>query len=587
MNDAELFKKIHEGENKIVPQRTIEEKNKPDKNYEEFRESVLIQLASSNKKGEASEEVVKYIRDKYKIYTIRNDEKIEMWIYNKGIYVPHGKTYIKEECREILKEAYTAHFATKIIEKIETNTYVDHDEFFNNNYIDEIAVENGILNIFTRELKEFTPDKLFFNKIPVIYDPSKECKNIQKHFNTILKKGDISSMEEVFGYLLLKENKFEKAFMFMGDGKGRNGKGKTIELMKRFLGIKNCISMSLHQLEEDNWAIAELLNKMANLAGDIEKTALKKTSILSTLTGRDPISASRKFLNKVTFTNYAKMIFCANELPIIYDDGDAFWNRWILFNFPYVFLSEEEYNTKDEDEKKNYRIKNPDIIEQIVNPEEMSGLLNTALDGLDRLMKKKGFSISQTTEEVKEIWLRKSDSFMAFLMDHIEEDYNSRIEKKELKNVYVSFCRKHQLKICSDKVMKIILNTNTAATESRRNISGEKISFWEGIKLKKNNIGGQEGQHGQGILPYTNIQSRSYRVKNYVLPVHPVLFENLSDDIQTFISSLDSNKTDWQTLSAKFGEDRVQKAMDEGLIYEPLPNQIKVLEKKEKIKKSE
>ena len=571
MNDK-IIEKIREEE--TTPQRTIEEKNKPDKSYDELRETVLIQLASSNKKGEASEELVNYILQKYKIYTTRDDEKSEIWIYEKGIYAPHGKTHIKEECRNILKEAFTTYFGNQVIAKIETDTYIDHDVFFNNTYINEIAVENGILNIYTRELKEFTPDKIFFNKIPVVYDSSKKCPNIKEHFKTILKKGDISTMEELFGYLLLKEYRYEKAFMFTGDG--RNGKGKTLELMKRFLGIENCTNISLFQLENDNFALGELFNKMANLAGDIERTALKRTSILSGLTGRDMQSAARKFLNRVNFTNYAKMIFCANELPVVYNNSNAFWNRWILIDFPYTFLSEKEYNETENKEK--YKIMNPNIIEEIINPKEMSGLLNLSLDGLERLIKNKEFSLSQSTEEVKEIWMRKSDSFMAFLMDYIEEDYNSKIEKKELKNVYVSFCRKNQLKICSENVMKTILSTNTAVTESRLIENNKKIAYWEGIKLKDKKITGQGGQDGQGFSLYTKKPICPLEVKKLSTLSTLSSTKNSSDDIQNFILALEDKKTDWQTLSDEFGEDKVQKAMDEGLIYEANLNQIKIVE---------
>ena len=43
--------------------------------------------------------MVKYIHDNYYIFTVRDDDKNEMWVYQEGIYSPNGKTVIKEVVR--------------------------------------------------------------------------------------------------------------------------------------------------------------------------------------------------------------------------------------------------------------------------------------------------------------------------------------------------------------------------------------------------------------------------------------------------------------------------------------------------------
>ena len=47
----------------------------------------------------------------------------------------------------------------EVISKIEADTFIDPDEFFKNNYKDLVPVENGILNVLTRELNDFNPTK--------------------------------------------------------------------------------------------------------------------------------------------------------------------------------------------------------------------------------------------------------------------------------------------------------------------------------------------------------------------------------------------------------------------------------------------
>lgn len=96
--------------------------------------------------------------------------------------------------------------------------------------------------------------------------------------------------------------------------------------------------------------------------------------------------------------------------------------------------------------------------------------------------------------------------------------------------------------------------------------------------IKDKKITGQGGQDGQGFSLYTKKPICPLEVKKLSTLSTLSSTKNSSDDIQNFILALEDKKTDWQTLSDEFGEDKVQKAMDEGLIYEANLNQIKIVE---------
>ncbi len=452
---------------------------KDNKNYSELQKEVLVQLALKEK-DKATEMIVEQIEKDNHIYTTRDDIKSEMWIYREGIYIPQGKSFVREFTRKILGEAFSPQLANNIISKIEADTFIEHDSFFSTNYINEIPLKNGIFNIITKDLNAFDPKKIFFNKVPILYDPSAECVNILKHLSQVLKKEeDIKVVIELFGYLLLKEYKIEKAIMFVGHG--RNGKSKTIELMKRFIGAENCSSLPLRALHEESFSLSELFSKMANLAADLSKTDLKETGMIKSLIGRDTIQAKRKYLRDLNFVNYAKMVFAANELPKIYDTTDGFWTKWVLLEFPYKFVSEKEFNNLDKDKKELHKILDPDIIEKLTTEEELSGLFNMALEGLDRLLKQRDFSYSKSTQEVKDIWIRQSDSFTAFCYDHLKEDINGIISKKRLRTLFHKYRKKHKVPGCSDKAIKITLENSFGVSESQ---DANYNRIWEGISLK-------------------------------------------------------------------------------------------------------
>jgi putative DNA primase/helicase len=812
-------------------------------------EQVSNMLNGKNKNfNGATEIMVDFVLRNNHIYTTKDDIKSEMWIYQEGIYSPNGRSEVKEIVRTILLDNFTMMLCNQVISKIEADTYIDAEKFFHQEYLYEVPVKNGILNILTRELSPFSSDKVFFNKLPVIYDVEAKCEKIDKFIQDVLAtENDKKMIYELAGYCLLKEYRFEKAFIFvaggrngkcqvkgskvlmsdgnfknvedirigdevlspqidggykfakvievhnrfendiyevreqnrkkrllytcannhlipvirtdkyngerklyhyeaqdlakmyngnsetcvfstsaveykqpdsiinpycfgawLGDGhfserkqkykiknikrdrgshgnytnkslgittadkevinefekvypgivmntstkknnkastysfsvigdfakelirlnqnakgsefkfipkecllssieyrknllaglidtdgyidkvgqityctkskqlaediknlvfslggyadirdikkKAQNGfigeykdisirfqnktmiplrtwktsrlkdtkhdprniginvvkksdgeqvygfeldskqtssqwyvtdnwivthNSKLIELIKRLVGLENCSGLPLASLNPESFSISELFGKMVNIASDISSNELKDTSVFKTLTGRDPISAKRKFLRDLTFANYAKMIFACNTLPMVQDTSRGFFDRWVLLNFPYTFVPKEEYDSTED--KSNLKIRDEDIITKITSEEEMSGFLNSALDGLKRLLENRGFTYEASVDEVKNNWIRKSNSFAAFCNDNIVQDYNGIISKKDLRRKYVAYCKKFKLLSKSDFVIKTELQNVFGANDAREEIMGQYTHVWEGI----------------------------------------------------------------------------------------------------------
>ena len=455
------------------------------KEIESIRQEFLFDIKDKNI-PRATELIVEYILKNNYIFTTKDDIKSEMWIYQQGVYVPQGRSEVKRVMRKILDRWFNIFYYNQVISKIEADTFIEPDKFFSINYKEEVPVNNGVLNIFTRELKPFNPNKIFFNKLPVKYNPDARCVQIDMFLNQVLaSEEDKKVLYEFTGSALLKEYRFEKALMMVGNG--RNGKGKTLDLLKRMFHPNNCFSLSLAALQHDNADVSHLFGKMLNLAGDIGFQDLKETQLFKSLTGRDLITTRRKFLSALTFENYAKFIFACNELPNVYDTSKGFWDRWLLLEFPYTFVTQEEYDKASD--KSKLKIKDSDIINKIVTEEELSGFLNASLDGLDRLLLNKDFSSTLGSEQIKQIWMRKANSFVAFAMDYLEPDYDGIITKKELRRRYHEFTKKHKVPNKSDFVVKRVLQEEFGASEERKMMgiypNNEQEHIWQGIKWKK------------------------------------------------------------------------------------------------------
>ena len=476
----------------------------------DLKQDMLMKLAS-RRRSEAVDEFVSLIKRKNKIFTIRSDLKTEIWIYQDGIVIPEGRTYIKEFIRSTLEEAYTSALANEVLSKIEVDTYINETDFFKQPNTEEIAVLNGILNLKTRELKPFDREKVFFTKINAQYIQSLDCPKIKSFLKDTLKnEEDYKIIQELIGFVLYPEYFIPKAFMFLGEGS--NGKSIIQQLIKKLLTSHNCSNISIQKLEQDQFILNELHNKLVNLGGEISNSSLKEDDKFKSLTTKDMITADRKFLRPINFVSYAKLVFNANQLPKTYDTGFAFFRRWIIIDFIYTFLPQNEYEERKEEH--NIKLANTNIIEDITNDIEMSGLLNFALDGLDKLLKNKEFSYSKNTAQIQNIWIRKSDSFSAFMLDCIDEDWESKIKKSDLRKAYADYCKLHKVKGSSDKLIKAHLD-NIGVTENRRSYLNDMVSCWEGIKFKREiSSNCKDCKDCEGFSPYTEIFKAPIESKN-------------------------------------------------------------------------
>lgn len=432
----------------------------------------------------ATEEVVRFVVENNNIFTIRDDTNIEMWIYQDGIYVPNGGTYIQEVCRGILEQRYTTTFSNRVAAKIQADTFVDGFDFFQRKSKDSICVKNGYLNIFTRQLRPYTPDEIFFEKLPLTYDPTADCPHFKQHLVDVLKhEGDIPLLQENLGHLLYNDYRYEAVLIMSGDG--ANGKTQTCNVIVSFLGQDNVSAVSLQAICNESFSRSELLNKRANICGEVNNKIIEDTEWFKKLTGREWVQANRKGKPYVKFYNNSKLIFNLNEIPQTKDQSDGFFRRIIILEFPYKFLPAEQFAKATEKEKKWVKLRDTKHLDKMTTDAELSGVLNFALDGVERLEKNDCFSYSKSIDEVRQMWIRKSSSFEAFCLEQVDEDASGVVSKDELRREFALYCKTHKLKTVSDLNIKIVLANKYGCSDKYITMGYDRQYVWEGIKLHK------------------------------------------------------------------------------------------------------
>jgi len=415
---------------------------------------------NSNIQGYLS--IADYLAELYNFATFRDTK--EIYIYRDGVYRPNGEAYIEEQARSLLGDDFTTHRVKEIANSIRYSTYVNRYSFDADENV--INVENGLLNIKTSEFKLHTPRYLSLVQFPISYNHKATCPNIINFLSQVLNEDEIPLAEELVGYCLLPKYPHHKAFMFQGDG--RNGKSTFLNLVQRLLGSHNCSSVDLTSLCNDRFAVSQLFGKRANIFSDLPAEALKTTGMFKALTGGDRVPAQRKFQNPFEFTNQAKLIFSCNYVPMSYDTSPAFFSRWIIIHFPNTFEGDSA---------------NPNILIELTTDDELSGFLNLAIEGLNRLLKNNGFSYNKSREEVAEEYQRMSNPVSAFISDCIEEDMYEYIVKDELYNTFKNYCKEKHYPKFSDKKFTEWLKKEVRVTDFRPSVNGQQKRAWQGIKL--------------------------------------------------------------------------------------------------------
>ena len=394
------------------------------------------------------------------------DDRNPLLVYKGGYYQKEGEKVVRSECEKELNNLVNTRNIDEVIGHVRRSTYVKRESFeVEPRYI---CLQNGIYDLETRKLLPHSPDFHFLNQIPTAYDPNAHYDRLEQFLHEVLPDEDIPLLDEIMGYCLYRGYPIQKAVMLIGEG--GNGKSTTLTILRQMLGSQNVSSGTLQQLGMNRFAAADLFGKLANIAPDLPANAVTRTGIFKALTGHlDQVRAEFKFGKPFDFTNYAKLLFSANQVPRATDDTRAFYRRWILLNFPNKFEGDKD---------------DPDLPNKLASPVARSALLNHALKGLHRLLEQKHFSYTATTEEIMDQYQRLADSVNAFRNDCLDKNPEGWEYKDTVYNAFTAYCRENKLPTVAKNVFSTRLQEYIKYIDFRPRIDGErKGRAYKGFRL--------------------------------------------------------------------------------------------------------
>jgi len=400
----------------------------------------------------------------------------DIMIRKGNIYTMETSDFYKALRTKLTERMYGKQYTTKrtsILTWIKDGTRFNRDKFCYDRWI--INLKNGYYNV---KRKSFIPheedkEKIFFYEIPFDYKKGiHKCPKFSKLLLEWLGDNNIVKLDDIFemiGYTMTMNTDMKMAFFIYGEA--HTGKSSFQNILGALIGDKNITSTEIQRMNRDQFGTDDLQFKIVNMIGDMSDKIVNDVSAFKMITGGDiHVPAETKNGKRYRFHNTTKIWYNGNYLPKIQNMYDrAFFERWILINFPHQFPVDTDESIKA-------------IWETIMEDEdEMQGILHKALAGAIRLYNR-GYFKPEIRRQTEHIWKYNSDDIYAFIWDKCITGEDEVIDAMDLHDELNRYLYKRRKKPLSAFKIKTLLDQQ--GIFKLRGSSGDRAEFYNGIGWK-------------------------------------------------------------------------------------------------------
>jgi len=458
-----------------------------------------------------------YLIDLFDCKTIYGKKGEICYTYDGRMFRDDGRAKIKTTTECLLDNYARTKEVNEIFEKIKRKTETDKERFEKTD-INLIPLNNCVWNVKEKKPEEHSPKNNFRFIIEIKKDNTAKCINFLRFLNESCYPEDIPIIQEWFGFNLYRRYFIKKILILLGEK--NTGKSVLLNVLTTFIGEANKTGISIQQLcSGSDFTRLSLKDKLANIFDDVPATDVKNSGNFKMAVGDGYIVGEEKFGDYTQFRNFAKHTTAGNKCPPVKDNDDlAYFDRNMVVCFD---------NTPEKID--------PFLIDKLTTPEELSGILNWALEGLYRLLENGEFSYKKTAEETKVIMETSGNPLLQFAEEVLVENPEGKVTKEQMFEVYSLWANefdkqklaKNQLSVQLHKVVKYMIDKR------------DKIRFWGNVCLKP--------EWATKIIPVENPdknqKSLDLSKKKDKVEKSPVILEGSASKIKEQIDELDDFPT--------------------------------------------
>lgn len=345
----------------------------------------------------------------------------QLHIYKDGIYAPGSRNF-----EHMMVKAYPQ---MKKAQRKEVLEYIEVMVPDNSPVADAnlIAFKNGVYNIATDTLTDFSPDMVITNQIPWNY----RAEAFSGLADNTLNKMACNDPEirqllaECIGYCFYRRNELSVSMFLTGEK--ANGKSTFLQMLQDVLGVQNTSNLGLDELEE-RFAPATMFGKLANIGDDISDEFLRGKAIahFKKIVSGNMLKAENKGADLFFYKPFVKLIFSANQIPRMKDRTGAVLRRMVIIPFNATFSK----NDPDYDPYIAWKLKDQEVMEY---------LCKIGIEGLKQIILNRSFTQSKKVDAELKEYTEYNNPILLFLAEtEVEEIINQ--ETKLIHSMYEIFC---------------------------------------------------------------------------------------------------------------------------------------------------
>ena len=411
----------------------------------------------------AARETIKRLGDENLICT---ESGLWQW-QSQGVWARAQDRSIKQVIHEVSEsQELTANVVSSIFDLLKTEVFVAGHRFDEVANLNRINVRNGTLvrTGDTWRLEPHCREDYLTTQIPIEYDPGATCPRFETFLKEVFAPASdcperVRVIKQGLGYTLLASCHLERFFILIGSG--ANGKSVLLSTLASLIGRRQVTAVQPSQFD-NRFQRAHLEGKLANIITEIAEGAQIADAQLKALVSGELTTAEHKHKDPFDFRPVATHWFGTNHLPHTRDFSDALFRRAILVEFPRQFKEHER-----------------DVGLTAKLADELPGILNFALEGLNELLRDGQFAVPASSKELAGAWRLEADQVAQFVEECCEPEPGSGVASSELYEEFRSWARNsgitHMVKRKSFSQRMERLGYRLSRTGVQRRIEGVKI----------------------------------------------------------------------------------------------------------------
>ncbi len=350
-----------------------------------------------------------------------------------------------------------------------------------------VTLQNGLIDLNKLQfnlvplLQQHTPRFVSRCVLPYDYDPDAQCPTWMRFIEEVQPDEACRRLlQQIFGYCLTFDMKYQKFFMF--EGTGGNGKSVTTSILRRLVGTSNTSALPLKGFH-DKHGLVSTYGKLVNFVGELKEKDADAESLLKQATGGDSMHFEAKYQKAFSAPFTAKIIICTNERPAFTDRSNGLWRRLIILPFPNSISPERQ---------------DPELEQKLGT--ELPGILNWAIQGALDLNKTRDFEKPQASTEASESFREQANPEQAFFKEYCRMSPDAAIGTQELYDNYRRFTdNMGHMPLSGTKFQAEVLKLPDVKKE-RPHTNGQRINMYRGITVGVAPLYQDDHQQQQRVL---------------------------------------------------------------------------------------